>query len=101
MQRRGAIGGALGRGIGNRLGGSVDNVQGAASKKPDGAVPAVRCRIPDDHIGAYIQWPIWQELPNLSRCPRPPASHNKINVWAALRASVEAIKGFWCARWRG
>ena len=35
-----AIGGALGRGIGNRLGGSVDNVLGVVSKKPDGAVPA-------------------------------------------------------------
>ncbi|MFC3937275.1 ribonuclease domain-containing protein [Acidovorax sp. SD340] len=35
-----AIGGALGRGIGNRLGGSVDNVVEAAGTKPDGAVPA-------------------------------------------------------------
>ena len=34
-----AIGGALGRGIGNRLGGTVDNALVAIGKKPDGAVP--------------------------------------------------------------
>jgi hypothetical protein len=36
-----AIGGALGRGIGSRLGNSVDTVLGAGGKKPDGAVPQV------------------------------------------------------------
>jgi hypothetical protein len=36
-----AIGGALGRGIGSRLGNSVDTVLDAGGKKPDGDVPSI------------------------------------------------------------